>query len=117
MRLIDADELLTDPYFQDESIPERDMFIEAVEDSPTIDAVEVVRCKDCIFWKPRHIKLNDGSEREYLPGEDLVEVSVGINVGSKCMVDEGRGYGCDKSVFRGEYDFCSRGERKMDAEV
>ena len=84
---------------------------------PAVDAVEVVRCKDCIFWKPRHIKLNDGSEREYLPGEDLVEVSVGINVGSKCMVDEGRGYGCDKSVFRGEYDFCSRGERKMDAEV
>lgn len=50
MRLIDADELLTDPYFQDESIPEKDMFIEAVEDSPTIDAVEVVRCRDCIAF-------------------------------------------------------------------
>ena len=47
MRLIDADELLTDPYFMDETIPERGMFIEAVEDSMTIDAVPVVRCKDC----------------------------------------------------------------------
>lgn len=38
MRLIDADELLTDPYFKDETIPERAMFIEAVEDSRTVDA-------------------------------------------------------------------------------
>lgn len=51
MRLIDADDLLTDPYFQDESIPERVMFIEAVDDSHTIDAVPVVRCKDCQAWQ------------------------------------------------------------------
>lgn len=37
MRLIDADELLKDPYFLDESIPERNMFIDAVEGSPTIN--------------------------------------------------------------------------------
>lgn len=47
-RLIDANELLTDPYFQDETIPERFLFIEAVNDSPTVPAVEVVRCRDCI---------------------------------------------------------------------
>lgn len=49
MRPIDADELLKDPYFLDESIPERVIFAEAVKDAPTIDAVPVVRCKDCIF--------------------------------------------------------------------
>lgn len=47
MRLIDADELLNDPYFQDETIPERELFIKAVEDSETVDSVPVVRCKDC----------------------------------------------------------------------
>ena len=81
------------------------------------DMVEVVRCEDCIYWKPRHIKLNDGSERAYLPGEVYVDITVGINVTSQCMVDEYEGYGCDKSVFRRKNDFCSRGMRKMDAEV
>lgn len=41
-RLIDAVELLKDPYFMDETIPERMMFIEAVEDSPTAYDVEAV---------------------------------------------------------------------------
>ena len=41
-RLIDADELLKDPYFMDETIPERMMFIEAVEDSPTAYDVDAV---------------------------------------------------------------------------
>lgn len=84
---------------------------------PAVDAVEVVRCKDCVYWKPRHIKLNDGSERAYFPGESYVGITVGINVGSQCMVDEYSGYGCDKSVFRRENDFCSRGKRKMDSGV
>lgn len=35
MRLIDADELLQDPCFQDDSIPERFMFIDAVNSTPT----------------------------------------------------------------------------------
>ena len=47
MRPIDADELLKDPDFLDESIPERVIFAEAVKYAPTIDAVEVCRCKYC----------------------------------------------------------------------
>ena len=35
MRLIDADELLKSPAFQNTSIPERFMFIEEVETTPT----------------------------------------------------------------------------------
>lgn len=92
-------------------------FVDTMRYRPTVDAIQVIRCRDCIFWKPRHIKLNDGSEREYLPGEGYVGITVGINVGSQCMVDEYSGYGCDKSVFRRENDFCSRGKRKMDAGV
>lgn len=53
MRLIDADEaykVLTDNYhhrteFQHEALKE------AIERVPTIDAVEVVRCKDCKFFE------------------------------------------------------------------
>lgn len=88
-----------------------------VEEMPAVDAVEVVRCRDCVYWKPRHIRLKDGTERSYMPGEDFVEIDIGINVGSKCVVDEKSYYGCDKTVFRKECDFCSRGYRKSDAEV
>lgn len=40
MRLIDADELLEDPYFQDTSIPKRFIFIEAVKQVQPIDPVK-----------------------------------------------------------------------------
>lgn len=61
MRLIDADELLTDPYFQDESMPERELFIEAVEDSPTIDAEPVRHGR----WGTYHITGYDGLHPTY----------------------------------------------------
>ena len=44
-RLIDADALLD--YFRNEH--HESEVIEAVKDAPTIDAVPVVRCKDCEF--------------------------------------------------------------------
>ena len=131
-RLIDANELrskaysamleiantpLPNEYSSKLALKMGEMFQKLIDEEQTIDAVEVVMCRDCAYWKPRHIKLNDGSERLYLPGEDYVSITVGINVGSQCMVDEYSGYGCDKSVFRRENDFCSRGIRKIDAEV
>lgn len=88
--------------------------LEAAREFPAVDAVEVVRCRDCIYWKPRHVRLDDGTERDYLPGEDYVDVSVGINVGSQCRVDCGKGFGY---TFRADGDFCSRGRRKMDGDV
>lgn len=49
MRLIDADALikkaLAEAFFDSAA---EDTFCELVETAPTIDAVEVVRCKDCI---------------------------------------------------------------------
>ena len=87
MRLIDADELLTDPYFTDETIPERDMLIEAVEDSRTVDAVPVVRCKDC-----KHCR--NGCQCDVPLGVSEMEEYI--------LVDED--------------DFCSYGERKDGAD-
>lgn len=44
MRLIDADALLA-------SLPVAwDSVVKAIEDAPTVEAAEVVRCKDCIYW-------------------------------------------------------------------
>lgn len=48
MRLIDADALLDDCTF---SSKELETFIrEFINDAPTVDAVPVVRCKDCKWW-------------------------------------------------------------------
>lgn len=57
MRLIDADKL--DFSFDERCFSERDEgycqgvydAIGVVENAPTIDAVEVVRCKDCVHYK------------------------------------------------------------------
>ena len=57
MRLIDADRLLTDRmkryYYHlengDIAIPIID-----IEHAPTIDAVSVVRCKECRYWEMRN---------------------------------------------------------------
>lgn len=86
----------------------------------TIDAVHVVRCKDCANYKKRHVLTADGEEKSYeeMPPEAFgglddmyVTMEYGINVGGKCMLDEGRGYPVDKSVFRSPNDYCSYGVR------
>ena len=92
--------------------------ITEVEFAPTIDAVPVVRCKDCIHYKKRHVRMPDGQEKSYeeMPKEAFgglddiyVTMEYGINVGGKCMLDCGSGYPDDKSVFRSPDDFCSYG--------
>lgn len=41
-RMIDADRLLRDPYFQEDRWPESHLIRMAVREQPTVDAVEVV---------------------------------------------------------------------------
>ena len=53
MRLIDADALLAEYDRQHEGEPGKARKL--IEDAPTVDAVEVVRCKDC-----RHISVERG---------------------------------------------------------
>lgn len=54
MRLIDADALpvKTDWYKQY-------VFYTAIEEAPTVDAVPVVRCKDCIHDNPELMEVDE----------------------------------------------------------
>lgn len=74
-RLIDADELkeyITKAYEERKSEFKtdkyRDMaklvtesFCMDIDEAPTVDAVEVVRCKDCVFKKGEHLCLFSGA--------------------------------------------------------
>lgn len=95
-RLIDADKCHS--YFYDH-LDEKGVVgaMNAVEEMPTIDAVEVVHCKDC-----KHALENHYEE----PGEPPY-----IKYLCNCPYGLSSRYGIDKN------DFCSRGERNMDAEV
>lgn len=44
MRMIDADRLLRDPYFQEDRYPESHLLRMAIAEQPT---VEVTRCENC----------------------------------------------------------------------
>lgn len=52
MRLIDVDEAIVNFGFEwDDISPTREEFVAFLKKQPIIDAVEVVRCKDCIQFK------------------------------------------------------------------
>lgn len=84
---------------------------------PAADVAPVVRCKDCKWYDPEHILLNDGGRGEYdeYPKNDLFGIGVtsdiGINVGGRCMH---RGY--INNLFREPGDFCSHGEHVKDGD-
>ena len=60
---------------------------------PTIDAVPVVRCRECEHWKPTGSKAgNSFSDMEYIGGCEFT------------------------NYYRTESDFCSYGERRDDHE-
>ena len=93
MRLIDADALGVGRCSKD-ILPAAycagwNGLIELIEKAPTIDAVPVVRCRDCQHWKPTGSKAgNSFSDMEYIGG-------------------------CEFTKYcRRESDFCSYGERK-----
>ena len=60
-----------------------------LREAPTVDAVEVVRCRECKYWKPTGSKAgNSFSDMEYIGG-------------------------CEFTKYcRRESDFCSYGERR-----
>lgn len=61
-----------------------DRAIDAINDAPTVDAVEVVRCKDCKSWQ-----RNSG------------------------FTDSPNGFCFNHHMMTNECDFCSYGERKV----
>lgn len=94
MRLIDVDDLidfidmghLRNPL--ESCFSERDVVC-MLESRPTVDAVPVVRCRECKHWKPSGSKAgNSFSDMEYIGG-------------------------CEFTKYcRRESDFCSYGERR-----
>ena len=84
-------------------------------DAPAADVAPVVRCKDCKYFQPKFILTNDGEKRPYTEEEKKlplgVNMTVGINCGSRCMRhlywEEN-----DIPFWFSENDFCSYGERR-----
>lgn len=57
MRLIDGDELEEKAWrFKLDS---RELIAKMIEDAPTIDAVPIVRCKDCEYWDAKELYCCD----------------------------------------------------------
>lgn len=128
MRLIDTNELkgkaIADPdngeYF---------VYCQDIDEAPTVDAVPVVRCRECKFWMPEHIERDDGSIMLYeqLPRMEpgMAPIEFGVNVGSYCTLcenvithgfrDGNPSLDCTR-LWRREDDYCSRGERKGENE-
>ena len=95
MRLIDADNLAPDICDAEIEYGTKPVHFSAnaIDFAPTIDAVLVVRCKDCKRWRPSGSKAGKSfSDMEYIGG-------------------------CEFSKYcRRESDFCSYGERKEGAD-
>ena len=88
MRLIDADEAIINFGFEwDDISPTRDEFVAFLKKQPTIDAVPVVRCRDCKF-----------GDWDSEPHDAMV-----------CMRTK-------DGFWRSGNDFCSYGERKEGAD-
>lgn len=99
MRLIDADEaykVLTDYYHHKTEI-QHDALKEAIERVPTVDAVEVVRCKDC-SWCATVKSFG----KEYLYCDAFYDHADGNLTGVSLMVEPDH--------------YCSWGERKNETD-
>ena len=58
MRLIDADEAIINFGFEwDDILPTIEEFVRFLKKQPTVDAVEVVRCRDCFYYTPVNDKI------------------------------------------------------------
>ena len=86
-----------------------------IRNYPAADVRPVVLCKDCVYWQKPQVRLNDGTYRDYEPGEyengsffGGVTVDVGINIGSFCAKYNTEHQNCIPQ-FMNENDFCSRG--------
>ena len=89
-----------------------------MEEAPAVDAVEVVRCKDCVYWRDRHVLTPDGQRKSYaeMPPEAFVHdscldgavtIEYGINCGSRCEINGDS----DEAVFREAGDGAVHRER------
>lgn len=90
MRLIDVDKLLE--VLNKKSVPFNANVNDAILTAPTVNAVEVVRCKDCKYFEPDLIPI------PYFEGDGV------------CCHEHWKSEEVGFEVK--EIDFCSYGERK-----
>lgn len=128
-RYIDADKFAKQAYevaypiVHDNNSHERGLTLMGIarllDDQPTADVVEVVRCKDCIYYDPPHVE-DHGERRDYIDmpreafdklGTGFVNSLYGVNVGGRCCRDYNAGYSEDKRVYVSESNYCGRAER------
>ena len=101
MRLIDADEAIIKFGFEWDDIPPTiEVFVRFLKKQPTVDAVEVLRCRDCKYW---------GDEAGKLQHSDGV-------LFARCKVHNYLIDGRHTGWCPTENDFCSYGERKGGAD-
>lgn len=102
MRLIDADRLIEDmgasclPIMEkgiSEITGDESSIVDHINSAPAIDAVPVVRCKDCKHMRERHYEK---------PGEEPY-------IKRACESK----YGLTERYMVNEWDYCSRGERRI----
>ena len=101
MRLIDADEFDIICYTQpsEEFTKGVEFILKKIDNAPTIDAVEVVRCKDCEYY---HSDIGWCDKLSYFQTQD----------GEPCSPAES----LDWKVF-GDNDYCSYGKRREENNV
>ena len=101
MRLIDADEAIINFGFEwDDVLPTIEEFVRFLKKQPTVDAVEVVRCRDCKYW---------GDEAGKLQRSDGL-------LFARCIMHNYLLDGRHTGWCPTENDFCSYGERKEGAD-
>lgn len=77
---------------------------------------EIVRCKDCVYFQPAFVEMENKERRPYTEEEikngKIVSMEQGINCGSRC---ERYRYWDNNSipVWFNENDFCSYGKPKQ----
>lgn len=98
-------------------------FFEDIERALKADALDIAIhllkypqddvCRTCIYYKPEHVLLNDGTERAYTDadinelGIRMVSVDAGTNIGGQCFYDVLHGP-AENAGFRSENDYCSK---------
>lgn len=94
---------------------------EDIRSIPAADVRPVVRCKDCVYWQKPQVWQNDGTFRDYEPGEyekgsifGGVSLEVGVNYGSFCALYN-KNHENEIPQFMGENDFCSKGYKREES--
>ena len=88
MRLIDVERMPNDEFFEDLSDIEKAKVIQWMISAPTVDAVEVVRCRDCQHYIDGCCYVSNRTNKGLYPR---------VNIHS-----------------RSENDYCSYGERRTE---